>query len=312
MRQVRRKDVEAAFRRADRLYAECKDAGALAINLRDMTSLKEQINANHLAIRRCLGLAGILPRSFRAAYVWPSIRIRELSQSWELDWYAFALIAAAPFAVLTFFASLGFTRAPAVMVLVAILGFLVAYGFWSLCLLVPSSPELHRASSIAEQLRMLQARNRKLAGLARLKHNYEDALLDYNEVLKRFESLRNRLLLVDWRSLRSVEFEDFLADVFELLGYAVETTKVSGDQGIDLIASGGVRRLGIQTKGYENSAGNAAVQEAFSGMVHYGCTECVVITNSRFTRGAYELAESTGCRLIEGEQIPNLINGKVY
>jgi hypothetical protein len=312
MRPVRRKDVEVAFRKADRLYTECKDVGALAFSLQDVTSLGEQINANHLAIRQCLGLVGILPRSLRAAYVWLSIRTRELSRRWGLDWYAFALIAAAPIAVLTFLASLGFTRAPFVMVFVAIVGLLIAYGFWSMCLLLPSSPDLHRATSIAERLKMLQARRRKLAGLAHLRHKYDDALFDYNEVLKRFESRKNRLLLVDWRSLRGVEFEDFLAEVFEVLGYEIKTTKASGDQGIDLIARKGERRIGIQAKGYEQSVGNAAVQEAFSGMVHYGCTECVVITNSGFTRGAYELAESTGCRLIDGERIPDVIMGKVY
>jgi hypothetical protein len=312
MRPVRRREVETASRRADRLYAECKDAGALAINLQDVTSLKQQINANSQAFRRLLGLAGILPPPMRRTYVWLSVPVRDLSKRWGLDWYAMALIAASPFVVLTMLVLLPFTRSPLVIIFGALVGLIAAYAFWSLCLLVPSHESILRAKSIAEQQKIAKARHRRLTGLAQLRLQYDDALSDYQELLKRFESRKNQLQLVDWRSLRSIEFEDFLEDVFNVLGYAVETTKASGDQGIDLIAKRGQRQIGIQAKGYTNNVGNAAVQEAFSGMVHYGCTECVVITNSYFTRGAYELAASTGCRLVGGDQIRDLIDGKLF
>ena len=70
--------------------------------------------------------------------------------------------------------------------------------------------------------------------------------------------------------------------------------------------------IAVQTKGYEGSVGNKAIQEAYTGMAFYRCGECIAITNSYFTSGAIDLARSVGCQLIDGEQIPRLIDGQLY
>lgn len=123
---------------------------------------------------------------------------------------------------------------------------------------------------------------------------------------------RYRLQTMDWRALRGIPFEEFLARVFRLLGYEVELTKASGDQGVDLIARGKGRRIAIQSKGYGDSVGNKAVQEAFAGQAYYQCHECVVVTNSQFTSGAIDLAAKVGCELIDGTRIRDLIDGRIY
>jgi hypothetical protein len=140
----------------------------------------------------------------------------------------------------------------------------------------------------------------------------------FEEAKQRYESYRaihllkkNQLLLRDWRSLRGIPFEQFLAEVFEDLGYSVQTTKASGDQGVDLIVTIEGHRVAIQTKGYEKSVGNNSVQEVSAGMQFYHCDACAVVTNSRFTRSAIALARSTGCQLIEGDDIPLLIRGEL-
>ena len=99
--------------------------------------------------------------------------------------------------------------------------------------------------------------------------------------------------------------------VFEILGYQVQKTKASGDQGVDLVVSRGGASIAVQAKGYKNSVGNKAVQEVHAGMVFYRCGRCVVVTNSTFTSGARDLARATDCMLIEGSQIPDLIMGKI-
>src|SRR6185503_1151977 len=110
---------------------------------------------------------------------------------------------------------------------------------------------------------------------------------------------RYDLLATDWRSLRSIPFEDFLARVFRSLGYHVQKTKVSGDQGVDLIATRNGHLLAIQAKGYDGSVGNDSVQQAHAGKAFYGCDACAVVTNSRFTKSAVELAKCVGCLLID-------------
>ena len=100
-------------------------------------------------------------------------------------------------------------------------------------------------------------------------------------------------------------------EVFEALGYSVETTPASGDQGVDLIVAKHGRRTAVQAKGYYNSVSNKAVQEAFAGMAHYHCHACAVATNSRFTPAAKDLAASTGCILIDEHNMFDFVMGRV-
>ena len=109
-----------------------------------------------------------------------------------------------------------------------------------------------------------------------------------------------------WRHLTGETWEGYLEQIFLKHGYKVERTKVTGDQGVDLIVSQGRIRLAVQAKGYAGSVGNKAVQEVVAGRIYYQCTHSAVITNSSFTKSAQELAEKTNCILIDGSRIGRL------
>ncbi|MCI0460957.1 MAG: restriction endonuclease [Gemmataceae bacterium] len=151
----------------------------------------------------------------------------------------------------------------------------------------------------------------RMLSVHKLQQQYEQAKQYYDDLLQIIQSARYQLLHADWRSMRGTDFEAFLRKVFEMLGYTVQSTKASGDQGIDLILMRSGRRIGVQAKGYEKNVGNGAVQEAYAGMGYYGCDSCVVITNSGFTRHAKDLASRLGCRLIDGYALPALIAGNL-
>jgi hypothetical protein len=141
---------------------------------------------------------------------------------------------------------------------------------------------------------------------------FHEAVRRRDWLTAQLSSRRYQLSLRDWRPLRSTKFEDFIADVFEALGFAVEKTKTTGDQGVDLIVRGKGKVIAVQTKGYKGSVGNDSVQQVFTGMAFYRCGECVVITNSRFTRSAVSVAKRVSCRLVDGAQITSLIDGRIY
>ena len=133
----------------------------------------------------------------------------------------------------------------------------------------------------------------------------------HQALLAALQSRRNRLLSSDWRCMRGIPFEEFLCEIFRELGFECEMTRASGDQGVDLIAKIGELRIAIQAKGYAESVGNKAVQEAHAGMTFHRCNQAMVITNSSFTASAIELAGRLNCRLIDGSQIPHFICGKL-
>lgn len=103
--------------------------------------------------------------------------------------------------------------------------------------------------------------------------------------------------------MSGTDFENFMANVFDQKGYAVQTTPASGDQGVDLLVTIDDRKVAVQLKRYTAPVGNAAVQAAFAGMFHYKAKEAWVITTSSFTPGAKQLAKSTGVRLIDRREL---------
>lgn len=134
---------------------------------------------------------------------------------------------------------------------------------------------------------------------------------EHQRWIRSIQYQQEQLCASNWRALRSVEFELFLKNVFEVLGCHVETTKLSGDQGVDLIVHYGSKKVAVQVKGYHSSVGNDSVQQAFAGCSFYQCHVCAVITNSRFTSSARELADRVGCILVDENSMQDLIMGRI-
>lgn len=104
-------------------------------------------------------------------------------------------------------------------------------------------------------------------------------------------------------------FEDFCAEILKRNGFLnVYVTKGSGDQGVDILASKDGIKYAVQCKNYSTHLGNTPIQEAYAGKTHYNCHVAVVMTNSKFTQGAKELAESTGVLLWDREKLSDMIN----
>jgi restriction system protein len=93
------------------------------------------------------------------------------------------------------------------------------------------------------------------------------------------------------------EFEARMEVLFADLGYGVERTPYRGDWGGDLVLRRDGVRTVVQAKRYQKAVGVRAVQEAVAAKAKYGCTEAMVVTNSRFTRQAEELAHANRARL---------------
>lgn len=104
------------------------------------------------------------------------------------------------------------------------------------------------------------------------------------------------------------EFEAYVALVLEDNGFKhVALTKGSGDQGVDILAERNGKTYAIQCKNYEGTVGNFAVQEAYTGAQFYGCEYAAVICPGQFTRGAKELAQSTGVLLWDGKKLSHMM-----
>ena len=109
--------------------------------------------------------------------------------------------------------------------------------------------------------------------------------------------------------LSGEEFEDYCASLLKENGYInVETTKASGDHGIDIFAEKDFISYAIQCKYYSSPVGNSAVQEAFSGKGFYQKDIAVVMTNNSFTPQAIEEAQQLRVKLWDGDFLRDVFN----
>lgn len=137
---------------------------------------------------------------------------------------------------------------------------------------------------------------------------YLDILVDrFQLTLEQFDPARfMTMYAVD--AMDGYVFEEFLGSLLRAVGYDIQETKKSGDQGADLFAEKFGRRLVIQAKNYSDNVGNAAVQQVLSARSFYSCDEAMVITNSYFTNSAKELAEATGVRLVDRTELEGFLD----
>ncbi|MCF0056623.1 restriction endonuclease [Dyadobacter sp. CY356] len=103
------------------------------------------------------------------------------------------------------------------------------------------------------------------------------------------------------------QFETYIANLYKNNGYRVETTKITGDQGADVVLEKFGERFVIQVKLYSSPVGNKAVQEVCAAIKHYNAHQGIVITNNYFTPSARELSISNQITLIDRNQLKAMI-----
>jgi len=98
-------------------------------------------------------------------------------------------------------------------------------------------------------------------------------------------------------------FEVLVAHLLNAQGYRTQLTKASGDFGVDVVASNGQRRIAVQVKRYYRPLPSDPIGEVLVGMPHYHCNECMVVTNSTFTRPAVLAAAPHPCTLVDRHEL---------
>jgi restriction system protein len=114
------------------------------------------------------------------------------------------------------------------------------------------------------------------------------------ELARRFEMVR---------AMSGPQFEAFVADLFRAMGHRATLLGGAGDQGVDVIVDYGGERVAVQCKNYKRAVGNKPVQEVFAGARHHRCKQAWVVAPLGYTRGARELARSTGVSLFDASAV---------
>lgn len=104
------------------------------------------------------------------------------------------------------------------------------------------------------------------------------------------------------------QFELFIQWFFEQKGYQVQKTKKTGDQGADLILERPGERVVVQIKKRKKTTGNKAVQEVHAARGYYSANRAIVISATKFSKPAVELANRLGVELWTWQRLLEELN----
>lgn len=120
------------------------------------------------------------------------------------------------------------------------------------------------------------------------------------------EQWRTDRNLLNWlRSMKPSEFEDYIADLFNRLGYKTEAVGQSHDGGIDVIAEKDGIKNYIQCKKFITSEVTLGSVRDFYGALadHLANGQGYFITTNKFTLDARKFAEDKPIELIDGFEL---------
>lgn len=143
-----------------------------------------------------------------------------------------------------------------------------------------------------------------------LKENWSG--LDPTDIRQLLDKRKNLLKLENWENsltekednvkedinidfLTGREFEIYIKELFEKMGYKAELTPPTGDKGADVIVEKFGEKTAVQTKRYnsDDHVGVSAIQEVYASKKYYECHKALIVTTSSFTTQAIDIAKST-------------------
>lgn len=194
-----------------------------------------------------------------------------------------------------------------------LLGVVTGVGLFATMMYHPPDTLLPAAIAEAEaQSRLDTARlQEKIGRVTETKQQLERLLEERRERIASGKVQRAALLQRDWKNMPASEWEDFVVEVARTLGASVERAKRIDDEGANLIAAFGSRRIAVKTLVAKETIQGTIVQKVIADKTALGCDSCAIITTGRFTGAAQDYASRNGCTLIAREEFPDFALGNV-
>ncbi len=118
--------------------------------------------------------------------------------------------------------------------------------------------------------------------------------------------IRQRMERID--TLDGDAFEDFVAEVFEAIGYEVHRNGGAGDEGADLKLARGPLRAVVQCKYHHKGIVGSPDLQKFLGTIHQsGSRKGYFVTTTGFTLSAEKFAANQPIELIDGPRLAEIV-----
>lgn len=101
-------------------------------------------------------------------------------------------------------------------------------------------------------------------------------------------------------AMKPREFEEFIGELFQQMGYDISITSLSADEGVDLFLEKEGRKVIVQCKRYKGSVGQPVVRDFFGTMVHNQVDQGFIVTTGTFSLPAQTWVEGKPIHLVDG------------
>ena len=119
------------------------------------------------------------------------------------------------------------------------------------------------------------------------------------------------MTLTDISSMSGIEFENLCQLLMIKMNFEVETTKASGDGGIDLIAYNHQPftqgKYIVQCKRYTGSVGEPVIRDLYGVVMSERANKGILITTGTITASAFAFANGKPIELIDGDKLQSLL-----
>jgi restriction system protein len=141
------------------------------------------------------------------------------------------------------------------------------------------------------------------------------AIRDGREQVERKSQQARRidLKLAQLESLTPESFEEFVAELFEMLGYEVESRGGAGDEGADVVLfrQDGLRAV-VQCKYHKQGVVGSPALQRFLGTIHHsGSHKGYFVTTSTFSLSAEKFAAGNPIELVDGPRLVQLVHDAI-
>jgi len=101
------------------------------------------------------------------------------------------------------------------------------------------------------------------------------------------------------QAMNALEFEEYVASLFQAMGYAVDFTPASGDHGIDLLLRKDNQLFAVQCKRWNAPVGEPVLRDFFGSLTSAGAQSGYIVTSATFSSRAFAFAQGKPIQLID-------------
>ncbi len=127
---------------------------------------------------------------------------------------------------------------------------------------------------------------------------------------KQYQNIKKKILASGIREIdlmQGAEFEKYLSILFNSMGFKVTSTPEKGNFGADIILNKDSRIIAVRAKRYNKTVGVDIVQKSYAAKSYYNAHEVWIVTNQNYSAAAQEFAQKSGMKLINRQQLINII-----